>query len=435
MTTMTDKTPVLLRFRCNRTLLNPSFENYKLCTDKVPYYSEPLPASAASSCAFLDHSGQLQTMAYRISLNSLFVHPSQPVFFFFDSKHAVHCIEKGEESISMEVLPGDDLWEHSPILPSLVVLGDDQLLLLRGPGDVIEIINNALNTTHKVHHGLRDSSFLRLLDGRSFEDGYLVALLQIKTHDVGQRNSFIIHLLQIKGTSCEILSSFTSKTRPLITKIDQDGIIIGSNTHFKTGKSMETTDNDTVPYEEPSVEDANENVSREPASVIQDDEEQMGEEEEIYTLYLIKYSIKGDRTLWKSEEARYVGPFLTSETESLDLVLSHAEDALLYRIQDTASGPEAVHSLTYNAISFVQASKFNRRFVLFTRPWAIIVEASKHVFIYRRREDVTKTRDAPQFLVQLDSNETITGYSFLYDNLLILSTLTHLHVIQIPKHD
>lgn len=152
----------------------------------------------------------------------------------------------------------------------------------------------------------------------------------------------------------------------------------------------------------------------------------------LYSIALTKYASDAPETvLWRSTSATYLGPYIDPSldgTVACALTLSEADDALAYVVRQRG-GARAEHVGAYDALSFIQAGKQDRRYCLFVPGKAFIVESSQFVYIYEPPAN-RSSKTARQFLLQLDSAETVRGWALLGGHTLLLLGRSQLHLIR-----
>jgi hypothetical protein len=166
---------------------------------------------------------------------------------------------------------------------------------------------------------------------------------------------------------------------------------------------------------------------------IDDIETDQVDESDINSIILIKYPFDTPKEIvWRTVGSTFVGPYLTTErcspSSKLSFVIKYGDDALVYSLTSNTLS----HIATFDAMTFVQSSKQDRRYVIFLPNHSIIIESSRHVFIYERLVD-RRARHARQFLINLDSGQSIIGWSILARNTLVLLTRIACHVIRLPE--
>ncbi|PJF19224.1 hypothetical protein PSACC_00960 [Paramicrosporidium saccamoebae] len=490
------------RFEADQSKLDPSFEAYKLSSsgEHVPLLSEiPLVKPAHTHCGVLDTSGELQPLAYKLQMNSLFQNPYSPYeAYLFDERHALWRVEIAEEEILEQVIAGQDEWIHDGAVPSLGFLSKELVLVIRGKGRELELLSTRgrLISTFSLNPAiacppeldLSSCDFVRIADCKQNGDKIQIAITQIAK--AGRATRFLLHwcTLDLKSCVLQTLQTFESCSRPVIVRLDQSGIIIGSQREFRI-PGVEVTVAETAPIAikweqdeenvfisfkagpdtkvqiEPAIDrvvvivDGVTLIQEEPCSPISAVDSTWSKTEQSYLITLSKsdraiwpylwssqkteaqiddqysepdslYAISllkyglDGRPIWKTSTADYIGPY---PDIPLKLAFAVGDDALAYSITDDG----CQHLVTYDAIAFVQAGKQDRRYVVFIEGATIIVESSGHVFIYERPVDRT-SQFARQFLVDLDSHEAIIGWATIGRNRFIVLTKSTCRVIVLP---
>lgn len=450
--------PVIVRFEAKRSLLNPGFEGYKLSTtteDHFRCYPIALPSESLQACAYLDALSELQVIAYRVQLNGLLHSPLRPrEAFYFDSEHALWAIQLEEEEIIEQLIPPPAESSARTCYPSAQILTHNLLLLLRGDGRQLELFDLTAGSCLgrcALPVELYDSfccieAVHPIIEERQKDPITIrakVAISQLVVREGEERRShFVIHLFALDWpheASCSSsittappllskVASYRSKSRPLTVQLDSEGLIIGANAPFtpptETDQSSEAAVDLTATQDDAEVDPtaSGDNSENHPSSAL-------------YSIALIKYS--GDapeEALWRSTSATYLGPYVDSASAPegastlCALTLSEADDALAYVVRQRG-GTRAEHVCSYDALSFIQAGKQDRRYCLFVPGKAFIVESSQFVYIYEPPAD-RRSRTARQFLLQLDSAETVRGWALLGGHALLLLGKSQLHLIR-----
>ena len=478
--------PTIVRFEAKRSLLNPGFEGYKLSTaaeDHFRCYPIALPSESLQACVYLDALSELQVIAYRVQLNGLLHSPLRPHdAFYFDAEHALWLIQLGEEEIIEQLIPPPTETAHS-CYPSAQILPHDLILLLRGDGRHLGLFDGSTGSSLgqcALPAELHDS-FCCIEAVHSDKDWETairarIAISQLVARREDERRShFVIHLFDLcwpRGASCPSLfskvASYRSKSRPLIVQLDSEGLIIGANAPFApegersdpastspagtnpagTGPAgtnpagtspAGTNSTATSPTETDSVETkSSEAIANLATGDVEVNPTASGDNSEshpssaLYSIALIKYaSDEPEKVLWRSTSATHLGPYIDAsldDTVSCALTLSEADDALAYVVRQRG-GARAEHVCSYDALSFIQAGKQDRRYCLFVPGKAFIVESSQLVYIYEPPAN-RSSKTARQFLLQLDSAETVRGWALLGGHTLLLLGKSQLYLIR-----
>lgn len=431
----------------NHDLLNPEFECYKLSASEAElprHYGIPLPRESLSSCAVQDSVTELQLLAYRMHLNGLFGNPfSAHEALFFDDQHGLWKILLGEEEIVEQVVAGHrDLVVPVPNA-SLVYLNDRTIAMLRGTASSLELISlvdefppRHLPLSEPQEEGL----FMRRLVDSCKIDGHVATIGMVEVRrdpeaSLSSRCSFCLRLLRLNLETLQVepLARYESKSRPVYVRIGHEGVFIASNQPFVLPRDKEQE-------EEEEGEDASATTGGETglkkerlhSIEDEDDDGQFAADAELNNVTLVKYSFDDLSTLeWRTHHAAFVGSYVEdrparpeADRGPVHVAISHGDDALVFAIR----GASAQHICTYDAMAFVQASKQDRRYVLFLSDESLVIESSRHVFVYQRLEE-RRGHKSKQFLVDLESEEAITGWAVTRGKLLLFLTRTACHVV------
>lgn len=552
----------VVRPRPRPDLLNPKFEGYKLSAQRTGddvARTFPLDGHAHSGCARLDCSTDFQQLAYALQLNGLFGNPFAAYeACYFDAEHGLWRLEVGEEEISEMVLAGlQGLPASSAVSPSLVFLSKDTVLVCRGEAAKLQVLFLCSRTLQDIEIPpiLRDSLSLCVVDARTEDSLVRVALAQLLPANGagGKSASFLVHaaVLDLDAGCLLVEQSYTGKTRPLLVRLQADGIVLGSaarysplyskhgdgddgdkdrncnqdSKHAETdgdgralGQARAETDQvapipaELIEWDQDEgsvflccrlhskdapgsdVAIAHDSVSitvdghcvfhdrlfkavraeasswtrsdntilfflvkkeaerwphricddpsppAKPAMSMRYDAEfedggvevggdDSGLNDMVLTCY--PYSREGGAAGWRSTELTFAGVFAEvpgRPDQPLSVVLAMGDDVTLYEVGGRDS---LVHTATYDAMSFVQASKQNRRYAVFLPDFALLIESSRHVFVYQRLRD-RQAASSPQYLYTLQGEERVVGWALLSSRLLIILTGSFCNIIALP---
>lgn len=213
---------------------------------------------------------------------------------------------------------------------------------------------------------------------------------------------FWVSLLK-SGTGMELVGEYYSWGRPLIARIFDGFLLLGSSTGFST-KSSELIEiaesNETTPIS-PIVFDE------------QEFDEDEAEENQATSLILRSFSIQGQQ-IAESPIVSFSGiRFL--EDGSLLVGIQCGVDVAVFKILDSSLA--TVHLYTLNAFAFIQSGKPRKKFTAFAENLAIICESSGSLYIYRM--DYVEDNIARQYLVNLGDDE-VFGLMIEDDNKLLV---------------
>lgn len=518
-----------LHFTPDKSLLNPFFDGYRLaCNVSDTFMSRQIPLNnntRCSECGPLDSSNEVQCLAFKMELNSLYPDPFNPfgAHFFTAKDKALLRIEVGEEELLEQVvgpLPrGDD--DSSPC--SLVHLDSDYIAIKRKP-DAIEVICSQDNSII-AEIGLPQWSQLVWLLPTTVtikDEGHHLALVEIASDNRGDRKAksrFIVHhaILDLKSQALTIHASYSSDTRPTFVALheaDESSVqlIIGS------GRAFDLVENDSIVHEPSSEvppasvkiiqkwEQTNEDVTIILTSPSFDDgadfkvdfeinliRVQLGgvsimedvlfaqvkpsecywswsckEKELSVTLTkadsgvrwpsllresspfpsmsfsfgeadaldtfdsdgLYDFTLRcfsGPEVLWEASNQTVLGTVLS--TRPMRVVVRNGDDGLVYQYDNDHI--EWKHVSTFPALAYVQSSKRDRRYTLISDDYAILIDASKQVYLYQRLMH-GDANYLPQYLYTLESEEKVLGAAQTSSNVLLILTSTLVHVITFP---
>lgn len=135
-------------------------------------------------------------------------------------------------------------------------------------------------------------------------------------------------------------------------------------------------------------------------------------------------------------DTRFLMDVRLSEQEPAALCLRHDVDACVWQPHDmtTSSSSWLTHEHTFHAFGYVQASKQEAKYRLAPRDssYACVVDARKHVFVYKQSADKVagllrnrKTGQvtshvSKQYLISLDKDDEICGAYAANEFLLVL---------------
>lgn len=435
-----------LKLEADRELLNPDFESYKLSTSESEapqHHCIKLPCEAQSSCAILDDASELQLLAYRMHLNSLFQNPFSPYeALFFDDKHGIWKILLGEEEVVEQVVVGNPTLAASSRSASLVFLNDRTILVSRGASsgslELLSLTDDFPIKTVPIPWAQEDEFLMRRLVDVSnvMGDVAIIAVVEVSRDPdacLSTQSIFLVHILQLNLVTLQtkVLMRYQSTSRPVHIQIDHEGIFIASTRPFVPQGLVPSVTGPT----EPNTEDADIAAALKQETlqtVEEDDDGQFAADSELNSVTLVKYLCKDLATAeWQTHHVPFVGTYVNtkawcnpSKDTTVLVAVSHADDVLAFAIQ----GDSAKHIQTYDAMAFVQASKQDRRYVLFLPQESLVIESSRYVFVYKRSEE-RRAQKSKQFLVDLGSAEAIIGWTVMGDNLLVLLTRTACHAV------
>lgn len=149
---------------------------------------------------------------------------------------------------------------------------------------------------------------------------------------------------------------------------------------------------------------------------------------------ITKYSLDNLKNpIWRTfSYVDYLGPYLSSSNFDLSLCLAYGDDAVVYVLRKQDESP--THVQTFDAMSFVSSGKQSRKYLLFTSKYAIVVESSKHIYVYQSRpSNEQRVKHLPQYLFTLDCLESILGWALIHQELLVLLTRSTCHLLSLPN--
>lgn len=114
------------------------------------------------------------------------------------------------------------------------------------------------------------------------------------------------------------------------------------------------------------------------------------------------------------------------------LSLRHDIDALLYT--PSPSPITFSHTMTFNALAYVQASKREKKFLTGTSngSYAALSDTSCHVFVYSQPFQGVKGNMAYQYVHTLSDGSGVLGLQLSKDKLLFVLTDNLLSVLKLP---
>lgn len=81
-------------------------------------------------------------------------------------------------------------------------------------------------------------------------------------------------------------------------------------------------------------------------------------------------------------------------------------------ILDLISAEESKHLTTFPALNFIQNGKIDKKFSIFGKDFAFVIETGGNVYCYAKPRELDQ-KTSPQYLVQLD--EEVYGWAYEID--------------------
>lgn len=412
----------------DRKLLNPHFEGYKLSFD----------ASAQPSCDFFDlecevakdsndkgSKNEFQLVADRIYENKL--KSNDGSFFYLNSDWDLMVLSKSLKSALK--IPGP--------FKSFAVA--EEFAITFGNSGSFELIYPFKNehlkrTTLLVSLDCVDS--IKFLSAKVVGD-YLITIIQrvglVKDVEgyneeiygkIKEKSAFSFMLLSIPLSNPESGSTLKkigwSHSRPLINFIlPNSNVIIGTNTGLTCCEGFEDV-----------VEILKRDSIVNESDFVPSDEDEDGNES-FNDCVMFEFSNLCNKISKTFPEVKISG----ESVKDLQVASKYLYDVI---VNDLTEDGAITHVSTFPAIDFIQSGKIDRKFSIFGKEYAFILESGGNVYCYAK--PALKQTFAPQFLVQLD--EEIFGWSHeivengidseICENLFILS-LKKLYKISLKR--
>lgn len=124
---------------------------------------------------------------------------------------------------------------------------------------------------------------------------------------------------------------------------------------------------------------------------------------------------------------------LISILRNNQIITSHGIDALVIKFDIIQNKINLIHVDTIDAFAYVQTGKINKKFITRTDELTILIENSKHVYLYSQGK--YRDQNKWQYVISLDhhqdSNDEIIGYQIIKNNLLFICTMNRLYQISL----
>lgn len=139
--------------------------------------------------------------------------------------------------------------------------------------------------------------------------------------------------------------------------------------------------------------------------------------------------------LWESG-TNFLGLLQKEDTSHVNLVLANGNDAVNYRF-DCLQSDSFIHTETFPALAYVQGSKREKKYLLFTSRFAIVIESRRNIYIYCKPEDLKHSTHASQYIetLSLEEDDFVIGHSLVLgqneEKNTVLYLLTKLQLISI----
>lgn len=359
----------------NRKLLKPFFEGYKLTlNDSIKVESYPLEFSVMKQREFT--SSEYQVMADEIYDNKL-KSSDNSLLYYISSEGAL--ISFSRETLKSSVV-------HERPIDSFSVTECGLVFTLTGK-------KLKYNDDCSFELDIKGDEF-KLLKAKTNCDKTIVLLQSIgKVKDfkkeAGENTAFEFYRIELKGSdlvSCDLLG--WSLTRPSVVMIDGERIVLGTSSGIITEGSSDDTTFDTL-IDSP----------REFTNVFNDEEEEDEENDLLNNCRLTEFI--------NSKDAPF--PDFTVSgvcVDELQVPIKHLYDVNVYDFRN-----DPLHVATFPAINFIQTGKIDKKFSVFGRNFALIIETSGNIYCYAKPADDAKV--STQYLIQLE--EEIFGFAHEQD--------------------
>ena len=369
----------------DRTLLNPFFEGYKLSFDEavVDYF----PLNWKCKNKETDGNVEFQVLADEIYENQL-KKCGETVFYLSEEGNLI-CFSylKGK---SIEIKGPFECFgvkkEEETIFAKLISGG----FVTIKDGKTVEIPVNLDGDNFKVLHVKTiESKILIILQKISKVNDMKNAAEKYEKLKEKTAFSFYKVVIGDENVSCDLIG--WSLSRPLVSFIRPTGeIILGTSTGIITLDS-----DDILTQKDESAVQKTETVF---------DSEDEDDNERFNNCRITEF--KTDSTTFQYPELTISG----SSVNDLQVATKYLYDVIVSELLTDKSK----HLTTFPALNFIQSGKIDKKFSVFAKEFAFIIETSGNVYCYAKPV-AREQKSSLQYLVQL--NEEVYGWAYEFDEL------------------
>lgn len=357
----------------DRELINPEFECYKLSLDDSAFIVDYFPLISKCKGEETDGNVEFQVLADDIYENKL--KRSGDKFYYLNQENDLVCISNG--TISM--YPGP--------FECFGVAKDHDVIICVSNFDLI-IIKSGKSRTESLPFKSRCFKILEVKLIKSSIHLILQKLSKVKDMRKGEKYSklldktaFCFYNVVIEDEDsfkCDLIG--WSLSRPLVSFIRDSGeIILGTSTtgiiYLENSEKLEDTEEEYHSDSDSEGEDSSNGC--------------------LVTEFNNNNNIQ-------YPELRISG----SSVNDLQLAIKYLDDVIILNLISTG---KTKHLTTFPALNFIQSGKIDKKFCVFGKEFAFVIEASGNIFIYSKPGDLKSQRTSFQYLAQL--NEEVYGWA------------------------
>lgn len=386
----------------DRDMIYPEFECYKLSLEEK-FIIDYLPLNSKCKGNETDGNVEFQVLADDIYENKL--KRSGDKFYYLNEQFDLVCVSLEKSSII-----------SGPFECFSVSKNHDIVICIKN-GNLV-IIKNGENLTEPFE--LKNVKILEVKVIGSSIHLILQKFSKVKDMRNGENFSKLLEktafcfysvVIDEGGLKYDLIG--WSLSRPLVNFIRDGGeIILGTSTGIITDGKCNISNPeefDTLP----------ETVHEEGSG--NEDEDEDGS----YVCRMIEF--KNNSIVFQYPEIRISG----SAVNYLQVAAKHLDDVVIY---DLVSTGQTKHMKTFPALNFIQSGKIDKKFSVFGKRFAFIIETSGNVYCYTKPVDKSQ-QTSSQYLVQLD--EEVYGWAHEIegerenDEILIILTKEKIYKLKI----